>query len=214
MSVENLLLKRHNVFKFSDKLPDESVINEILDISFYSPSFGNLMPWKIYVLGPNKNSNEIKKDIYEKVMIPHYKEFNYYHNFQSLAPYVFLYCKRFIDIEDVKGIKAWFFKYYNGYRHYHEKRRLKEFYQGSIEMGIHSAYMNLLAIERGMECGYAKCFNPENFKKEISLVKEDEEPEFMLAMGYKDSPFMMNAYAPDYVKFKRPPKQKIYDWVE
>lgn len=214
MSVKDILLKRNNVFKFSEKVPDESLIQEMLNNAFYSPSFGNLMPWKIYVLGPNEKSNQIKKDIYEKVMIPHWRELNYFHNFQSLAPYVLLYCKRFIDVEDVKGLKAWFMKYYRGYYHYHEKKRLNEFYQGSIEMGIHSAYINLMAIERGMECGYAKCFSPEKFRNAISLVKADEEPEFIMSIGYKDSPFMMNAFAPDYVKFQRPPKEKIYDWVE
>ena len=83
MSVKDILFKRHNVFKFSDKSPDESVINEILDISFYSPSFGNLMPWKIYVLGPNKNSNKIKRKLKRFLRFAYHYFFYFLHFFQE-----------------------------------------------------------------------------------------------------------------------------------
>ncbi|WP_462402389.1 nitroreductase [Pseudomonas sp. Marseille-QA0332] len=49
-AVKHAVMNRHSIRAFLPREVDEALVREIVDTARYSPSSGNLQPWKLYVL--------------------------------------------------------------------------------------------------------------------------------------------------------------------
>ena len=63
MNLKEIIRSRYSVRSFTDESIDIETIKEILEISSFAPSGGNIQPWKIYVA-----SNNAKEKLVEKAL--------------------------------------------------------------------------------------------------------------------------------------------------
>jgi nitroreductase len=60
-SVTEAIHTRRSIRQFTDEVVPPATIAELLELSSRSPSGGNVQPWKVYVLGPNKRDELVAK---------------------------------------------------------------------------------------------------------------------------------------------------------
>lgn len=73
-SVKSSILSRTSTRQFlADKIPPVDMIKDLLRISSYSPSGGNLQPWKVYLV-EGMIRDELIKKIEDKMKIKEFSE--------------------------------------------------------------------------------------------------------------------------------------------
>jgi len=61
MNLKEIIRSRYSVRSFTDESIDIETIKEILEISSFAPSGGNIQPWKIYVAANNTKEKLVEK---------------------------------------------------------------------------------------------------------------------------------------------------------
>jgi len=183
MSIEELLKKRKQIkFYDNNKIPEKSLIESIIKKTFeLVPSKQNLMPYKIHILGPEK---DIKQEFYNIVKLQTGGAGNFNVTF---APYCLIFTTRLVTnpnksvSESIKKGCPFavcdpinYNKMTNG---------------TSIEVGMFAKVLTLLCIENNIDVSYTLCFpswqqNKEKWKK-LNFINDIVL--FSMQLGYKST---------------------------
>lgn len=149
----NIMESRKQIREFDNKkVPDESVIEEIINQTFaLVPSKQKLMPYTVHVLGPKHE--DLKDNLYKMTMKHEGRRKEEYYkvgNRQLLAPYVLLFERRiprsnnFVNELQNKGRN---FNYDLGMKNSH----------APIECGMFITILTGLCIIKGLSISYTSC---------------------------------------------------------
>ena len=192
--IKDLYKKRYQVYKYSkDILPDKDKVKEMIDTTFdIVASKQNLMPYNVFVLGPDRS--EEKKKIFEYVK----KQTGGDHNENVLAPYNVIFTMRHVDNPNdfVKKMLE------NGHSHRctHKEHYLKEETQVAIEVGMFATILTGLCMENNFGVSYQLCFGVNKWKHKNEIVL------FSMQFGYPNNKRIEKG---DY----KPNKKSVIKWT-
>lgn len=168
------------------KIPDTELVNVLIKKTYdLTPSKQNLMPFKLFVLGPD--CKEEKDELYNITKIT---PANVKHNRAVYAPYVLIFTHRLVDDANEAVI--------NRSKKGHtqagcdpEKFMNKgPLIQSSIEVGMYSSILAGLCLENNLEISFLKCFKSW-YKREdrgpwLRLPFVRYTPLMLMSIGYRD----------------------------
>ena len=222
--LEKTLQNRSNVSFFrEDKVPEKSLIDEILDKAhILTPHKNNFWHYEIEVYGPEHEEEKkyatlatVCSESKEKYSNPNatpedFKELeNKIHfNNQVRAPYLLVYTKRNELLTDSQKNSD-----------YYKNGRLNTIFNVNanqksnmwlIQAGMHSILTSTLAVEKGLDASFCKCFFYNTNIHSNILRKASEKSSniaFLLGIGYKDdNKHQYKSYVP------KPTLDEIVKW--
>ena len=218
MSIEETFKKRFQARKFlEDKIPDKELIKSLLEKTFkLVPSKQSLVPYKVWVLGPEHL--ETKQKLHE-LSSWHWKknkpERTHYATIQLLAPYLLIFTDREVDdvspaiLENIeKGHPYSILKLGNSQE------------AKTLEMGMFSKILTGLCLEEGLAVSYTLCF-PRHYgrvEKHHQKYVLGDLPEIM-AIIESHVLLLMSIGYPDGENFVKknneykPPMENIIKWI-
>lgn len=192
--IKDLYKKRYQVYKYSKYiLPDKDKVKEMFDTTFdIVASKQNLMPYNVFVLGPERS--EEKKKIFDYIK----KQTGGGHNYNVLAPYNVIFTMRHVDNPNdfVKKLLE------KGHSHRctHKEHYLKEAPQVSIEVGMFATILTGLCMENNFGVSYQLCFDMPGWKHKNEIVL------FSMQFGYPNN---KRTEKGDY----KPNKESVIKWT-
>jgi len=168
--IEDLYKKRYQVYRYTDEIPDETMVKNIINKTYeLTASKQGLVPYRVYILGPN--CKEEKKKIFNKVCVLTDKG-THQHNIK--APYNLIFTIRLVDNpnQHVKNL----IKKGNVYVCTESKLYKKEKHNVSLEIGMFAKVLTGLCMENNLGVSYQLCFH--------NWVHENEEVLFSMQFGY------------------------------
>lgn len=205
----DLYNKRRQIRTYDpDREPGKDVIQNTLELANkLVASKQNLMPYKIYVVGPfNEEINQGLYDLSQSVMPVLSKNFNL-----ITAPYQFIYTLRFPTGNSetnrlVKEGHDYSSLDQNGYTSKYNMSKT------SVEVGMHAVVLSSLLIEQGLEISYTQCLPNWQSAKGLFCVHGldfiDHDIILVMSTGYI-KPTMVIPES----KFVKPPNEEIIKWI-
>ena len=171
--MEKLFETRYQVYTYSDKVPDENLIKEIISKTYkVTASKQNIVPYKIHVLGPN--CKEEKEKIFNHVQ----KIMGGGHNENIMAPYNLIFTTRLVTkpSEHVQRLID------EGHDQpcTNPKKYKKDKHNISLEIGMFAKVLTGFCLENNLGVSYQLCFRDWQY--------ENEEVLFSMQLGYPSSP--------------------------
>ncbi len=228
MSIVNTLKKRRHVAHYNmEDIPSKDTINYILWKAWKStPSKNNFMPYKVNVLGPDKEVE--KRKIYDKVVENHlyYDElglatdnkhitdyqFHVNPNYKHIQhnPYLLIFNSRVCDEPN---------EYYKmqveEHGHFAEQCN-KDFIipiaeSTSVEVGLFAQTVTTLCLEENIDVSYTACFPKDMTKwKDIPYVQfGDGKARVLLLMSIGKG----KVYRKRHNKDRKPDFHKVVNWI-
>ena len=205
MSIEELFKKRKQIKLYDvNNTPDKALIESLINKTFdLVPSKQSLIPYKIYILGPD--CFKLKEIFFEISK----SNTGGGQNDNIKAPYVLLFTRRLItNPNDAVKRKIKLGDNYIGCdpKKYHLNDK-----DASIEIGMFSKILTALCLENNIDTSYLLCFPPkkenENWKK-LSFI--EDEVLFSMQLGYKSKLFEYDRH----IEETKPNKNEIITWIK
>ncbi len=184
--VEDIFKKRRQIRYFSDKVPSEELVNELLYKTYeLVPSKQNLMPYKIHVIGPDQK--KVKEKLY---YLSTKSGSNTTTNYQVNAPYNLVFTMRlaFPNEQVIRSMKKETGTYNkcDPNRYDRPSRRPGV----ALEVGMFATILGGLCLDNDLDIAYMRCFGtwgkpPEPNPWEI-LPFIDEYVLLIMNIGYRD----------------------------
>ena len=189
--MEKLFETRYQVYTYSDKIPDENLVKEIINKTYkITASKQNIVPYKIHVLGPN--CKEEKEKIFNHVQ----EVMGGGHNHNIKAPYNLIFTTRLVTKPGVHVQRL-----IDGGHDQpcaNPKKYKKDKHNISLEIGMFAKVLTGFCLENNLGVSYQLCFRDWQY--------ENEEVLFSMQFGYSSSPRMEKGdYKPhidEVIKFK------------
>jgi len=198
--IYDIIKKRKHVLKYKrSQIPSKVVIEQILKKAHdLTPSKQNVMPYRVSVLGPEKQ--EEKDVVYNNVVKNHFrmeedaladgkldrdsyiKKVNpYYHHIKENGYLLVISARLHKEVND-------YYKKEVEIGHFMEQmdeervRKNKDFDSVCVEVGLFAANLTACAVEMGVDVSYTICFsrNMEDWKK---LPFIEYRPALLISMG-------------------------------
>lgn len=159
---QGMLNNRVMTFNWRNQIPPQKHIEEIIhELHEYVPSKQRRVRYKIDIV-PNFENEERKLMIYSGTKAKPDKD-NSRYNPQVLAPWLLIMSNRYEAIDGVD-------------RNYFEQ-------EAALEIGLVTEFINLAALNRGIDVGFCACIqNRDEVKQRLGVY-----PVLYLGLGYKDS---------------------------
>lgn len=167
------------IFK-EDDYPEEVLVRSMIEKTFnIVPSKQNLIPYMIYVLGPNHT--EYKNKLYK--IVCNSGGGGNYGNKNIFAPYVLLFTAR-LCFPNKFVFKKMQKDNHNTFKVCDEKKYNRLNSDVFLEIGMFSTILTGMCLEKNISVGYLKCFSPDKTDwNEIDFVNDPVI--FSMQLGYK-----------------------------
>ena len=172
MGIETLYKKRYQVYNYTDKIPDENMVKNIINKTYeLTASKQGLVPYRIHILGPN--CKEEKEKIYNNVA----KTDGGIHNHNIKAPYNLIFTLRLVDNPN-QHVKDMINK---GRVYVCTEPKLYKTEKNNVclEIGMFAKVLTGLCMENNLGVSYQTCF--------INWIYENEEVMFSMQFGYPET---------------------------
>lgn len=200
----------------NNKIPDKTLINEILEKAYkLTPSKQNLMPYKVHVLGPNKEN--LKNLVYELTMRHEgrsEKDFYKKGNLQIIAPYLLI-----IELRDPEPTEFIAKMQKQGLNYKCELMPTKYFSYGpAVEAGMFTTVLTGLLVDNGLSISYTGCIPKvtaeQNKFKDSGIDFINNSVFTMLSIGYPDTRFSPGVLYPRHGNRgeNKPLYEKVIQW--
>ena len=191
MIMEELFEARYQVYRYSDRIPDKALAENLIKEAFrLTASKQNIMPYKVHVLGPDCREEKIK--IYDHVQ----KVTGGGHNHNIHGPYNLIFTTRLITNPSPHVQKL--------IDEGHDQpctdpqKYKKDKHNISLEIGMFAKVLTGLCLENKLGVSYQLCFKDWKY--------ENEEVLFSMQFGYPLTPRVEKGdYKPhidDVINFK------------
>ena len=173
MMMEKLFETRYQVYTYSDKIPDENLVKEIINKTYkITASKQNIVPYKIHVLGPT--CKEEKEKIFNHVQ----KVMGGGHNENIMAPYNLIFTTRLVTNPSAHVQRL----IDEGHDQpcTNPKKYKKDKHNISLEIGMFAKVLTGFCLENNLGVSYQLCFKDWQY--------ENEEVLFSMQFGYPSSP--------------------------
>jgi len=169
MIMENLFEKRYQVYHYTNDIPEEGLIKNLITKTFkLVSSKQNIVPYKVNVLGPN--CVDEKQKIYEHVK----KVFGGSHNHNIKAPYNLIFTTRLVT-NPGKHVQRLIDEGHDQ-PCTNIKKYKKDKHNISLEIGMFAKVLTGLCLENNLGVSYQLCFKDWQY--------ENEEVLFSMQLGY------------------------------
>lgn len=182
--IEDLYKKRKQIKDFSDKLPPEGLVEDLIYKTYQCvPSKQNLMPYKIHVIGPE--DKKTKEALYELASFTADDYVGTRANRQVFAPYNLIFTNRLAFPND------WVLnKLNNGHRNAScdpdDYDKWGSRIGSTVEVGLFASILVGLCMENDLDISFLRCFPPWHSDLWKKLPFVDQFPILGLCIGYKD----------------------------
>lgn len=169
------------------KVPDKELVQKLITKTYsLTPSKQNLMPFKIFVLGPD--CNQEKQELYNITTNTNAKV---KHNRAVFAPYVLVFTHRLVDDMNEAVLSRSKKGHTQSVCNPEKFMDKGPFVQSSIEVGMYSSILSGLCLENKLEISYLKCFKSWYSKDADKGVWErlpfiKYTPLLLMSIGYRD----------------------------
>lgn len=208
MTIEEIYKKRKQTKKFDEvNIPDRNLIKSLIDKTFeLTASKQNLMPYKVFVLGPEHK--KLKRE-FENIILETLEGGENNRNV-STSPYTIMFTHRLVTPNDVikeRIAKGHIYKVCDKNWYRWQKREV------SIEVGMFAKVLTGLCIENNIDVAYLLCFpsyeEHQNLYNKFSFSKEPIV--FSMQLGYKDK-----TVHPEYRKDRslKPKIDDVIKWID
>jgi hypothetical protein len=205
MTVEKIFkTRRHTKLYDINSAPDRNLVESLINKTFdLVPSKQNLMPYKLYVLGPDC----VK---YKEIFFEISKFFKGGgQNYNIKAPYVIIFTRRLIKNPNDAVLRK--IKLGHTYSNCDpEKYHLMDKDAG-IEIGMFSEILSALCLEHNIDISYILCFPSRNRNKDwekLSFI--EDEPLFSMQLGFKSKLFEYDRH----IEETKPSKDEVITWIK
>jgi hypothetical protein len=169
MQWEDILKSKHQTFTFTDRVPDKSLIDKIVqEIHAKCPSKQNRVLYDLKIL--DWSDEELRLDLYKSTeRDPNGRRAGEY-NPQTLAPYLFVWSAR--EIKPMTNS-------YGEDSNPEYKDPQWQFSVTNMEIGICSMFTVLSAQAKGLSSGFCKCIQTPSIEEKYGFT-----PLLFLGIGY------------------------------
>jgi len=219
--IEDSLKTRRHVIEYSkDKIPTKKEIDEILKNGYrLSSSKQNSFPWKVFVLGPNKERSDYLQALTEGNKIDtdgelppgttYWANPNLFHI--STAPYTLIITGRLAPPNKYHQMQI---KKHGNHWEFDKLERMQPCGKAfAVEVGILATTITGSAIDRGWDCSYCVCF-PKDMDQYVKFPYIEYRPFLIMTIG-KGIKFKADVYKKSSMDMDvRPNFEEIFQYVD